>query len=290
LGAIAYNDPFGHYRLKASIDLAGIRWSTAVIPWFGGTFDGNGLTISHLTIESGDNTGLFGELALGAEVEDLGLLDVNMVALEGAFVGALVGASAGDVTHCYSTGIVNGLTRVGGLIGRNSGAVTGCYSTVTITGHHQVGGLIGRHQEGDVTRCYSTGLVDGSWHVGGLVGLNYNGIVSESFWDIQTSGQSSTSSGTSKTTAEMQTASTFLSAGWDLVDETENGREDIWYVFEGQDYPRLWWQLPIEYVVLVIDDFESYSNEVGERVFETWIDGAVVATAHRVCRACHRRL
>jgi len=35
----------------------------------------------------------------------------------------------------------------------------------------------------------------------------------------------------------------------------------------------LWWQLPIEYVVLVIDDFESYSNEVGERVFETWIDG-----------------
>jgi len=45
-----------------------------------------------------------------------------------------------------------------------------------------------------------------------------------------------------KTTAEMQTASTFLEAGWDFVDETENGTEDIWWIDEGQDYPRLWWE------------------------------------------------
>jgi hypothetical protein len=39
----------------------------------------------------------------------------------------------------------------------------------------------------------------------------------------------------------MQTASTFLEAGWDFVDETANGTDDIWWIHEGQDYPRLWW-------------------------------------------------
>jgi len=33
-----------------------------------------------------------------------------------------------------------------------------------------------------------------------------------------------------------------LKAGWDFVGETANGTEDIWWILEGQDYPRLWWQ------------------------------------------------
>ena len=39
-------------------------------------------------------------------------------------------------------------------------------------------------------------------------------------------------------------ASTFLEAGWDFVGETENGTEDVWWILEGQDYPRLIWELP----------------------------------------------
>jgi hypothetical protein len=26
------------------------------------------------------------------------------------------------------------------------------------------------------------------------------------------------------------------------VGETENGTEDIWWINEGKDYPRLWWE------------------------------------------------
>jgi hypothetical protein len=29
----------------------------------------------------------------------------------------------------------------------------------------------------------------------------------------------------------------------DFVDETQTGTEDIWWILEGQDYPRLWWEL-----------------------------------------------
>ena len=31
----------------------------------------------------------------------------------------------------------------------------------------------------------------------------------------------------------------FLEASWDLVGETENGTEDIWWILEGQNYPSL---------------------------------------------------
>ena len=49
-----------------------------------------------------------------------------------------------------------------------------------------------------------------------------------------------------RTTAEMQTAMMFSEAGWDFIDEIENGTEDIWWIDEGQGYPRLWWELIAE--------------------------------------------
>ncbi|MCX5643913.1 MAG: hypothetical protein NTZ17_04395 [Phycisphaerae bacterium] len=79
---------------------------------------------------------------------------------------------------------------------------------------------------------------------GGLVGiLGSGGVVTECFWDVQTSGQAKSAGGTGKTTAEMQTAKTFLNAGWDFVGETANGTEDTWWILEGKDYPKLWWEL-----------------------------------------------
>ena len=29
---------------------------------------------------------------------------------------------------------------------------------------------------------------------------------------------------------------------WDFMNETINGTKDIWWILEGQDYPRLWWE------------------------------------------------
>ena len=46
--------------------------------------------------------------------------------------------------------------------------------------------------------------------------------------------------GRSKTSAQMQTARTFLEGAWDFVGETPNGTEDIWWILEGLDYPHLW--------------------------------------------------
>jgi hypothetical protein len=224
LGAVVHHSRSGHYRLVVPIDLSGIRWSTAVIPRFAGTFDGNGYQIAHLTIQGGNYLGLFGQLDAGAKVNDLGVVDVNITG-SGYDVGGLVGQNAAEVTHCYSSGSVSGGACVGGLVGCHYGRL----STAT------------------VTRCYSTGPVTGSDSVGGLVGYNFQGynfqgLTTASFWDTQTSGQAKSDGGTGKTTAEMQTASTFLQAGWDFIGETANGTEDIWWINEGKDYPRLWWE------------------------------------------------
>jgi len=182
-------------------------------------------------------------------------------------VGGLVGAiwtTNLEVINCYSTGRVSGNEDVGGLVGEIStfgspnfpedirDIVINCYSTVTVSGNEDVGGLVGRvHRPGSlglskVASYYSTATVSGNEDVGRLVGGGgWEGVsVTSCFWDIQTSGQATSAGGTGKTTAEMQTASTFLYAGWDFAGETANGTEDIWWIFEAQDYPRLIWELP----------------------------------------------
>jgi len=75
----------------------------------------------------------------------------------------------------------------------------------------------------------------------------------------------------------MQMANTFLEAGWDFVNETANGIEDIWWIIEGQGYPRLWWERSNDDMLfIVVDDFERYvdiGNEGIFRVYHVWIDG-----------------
>ena len=242
LGTVWFK-PIAHYRLETSLDLSGITWSMAVVPWFGGAFDGNGYVISNLQIQGGSYLGLFGELGPEAKLSHLGLeaVDVN----GDWYVGGLVGYNWASITNCYSTGTVTGHNYyVGGLAGGNEdGSIAASHSAGTVSGDVRVGGLVGYSWRGSITASYSTGTVTGNEDVGGLVGDHDYGSATASFWDVETSGQITSVGGTGRTTAEMRTASTFLDAGWDFVDEMANGTEDTWWILEGWDYPRLWWEL-----------------------------------------------
>jgi hypothetical protein len=155
------------------------------------------------------------------------------------YVGGLVGYNKyGTITNCYSTGIVDGNNYVGGLAGGNgyNGIIINCYSTGSVDGNDIVGGLVGMNgyytsYPGYIYNCYSVGSVVGDSNVGGLVGKNIAGETFDSFWDVNTSGQSSSAGGTPKTTAEMQAESTFTDAGWDFI--------EIWDIGENQTYPFL---------------------------------------------------
>ncbi|MHC4204769.1 MAG: GLUG motif-containing protein, partial [Planctomycetota bacterium] len=137
------------------------------------------------------------------------------------------------------------------------GTIINCYAKGGVSGNYCiVGGLVGQNYAGTIKNCYSVGHVQGPSEpvflpldVGGLIGNESdNGTVITSFWDTQTSGQATSAGGLPNTggiplqTNEMQTATIFLIVGWDFVDENLNGTEDIWWILEGQDYPRLWWE------------------------------------------------
>jgi len=185
-----------------------------------------------------------GEIMMGARSEFTG--DVSDV-------GGLAGRNDGNIIASFSAATVGGIGHVGGLVGWNDGSIVSCYSTGAVSGSRvdrgesspvegTAGGLVGwNFHRGDIRSSYSIGLVSGTNYVGGFVGENY-GSIDASFWDIQSSGQTASAGGTGLTTSQMQMADTFLSAGWDFVDETANGTDDIWWILESQDYPRLWWE------------------------------------------------
>jgi hypothetical protein len=88
-----------HFILGADIDLnpdhLGVPpFGQAVIPSFSGVFDGNNRTISYLMIQGVGHLGLFGDLESGAEVKNLGVMDVS-VSGSGNYVGELVGINLG---------------------------------------------------------------------------------------------------------------------------------------------------------------------------------------------------
>ena len=71
------------------------------------------------------------------------------------------------------------------------------------------------------------------------------GNVSNSFWDIQTSGQATSDGGTGKNTTEMQDFTTFSGAGWDIIAVANSGTRNpsyIWNIVDGVTYPFLSWQ------------------------------------------------
>jgi len=81
--------------------------------------------------------------------------------------------------------------------------------------------------------------VSGTSYVGGLVGCNeHYGTVCNSFWDVETSGMTSSAGGTGKTTDNMKNVRTFtditwsegLTSPWDFVGNPYDdvGNEDIW--------------------------------------------------------------
>ena len=173
---------------------------------------------------------------------------------ESNLVGGLVGRNYyGTISKCYNSGTVSGgYDRIGGLVGDNDGTISNCYSSGTVSGgDDRIGGLVGDN-DGTISNCYSTGKVSGDDNVGGLVGRFSSGDIITCFWNLETSNMLDglgnidldPNGAMGRTTSEMRGANTFLSAGWDFIGETINGSNDVWWILEGKDYPRLWWQLP----------------------------------------------
>ncbi|KAF1025085.1 MAG: Immunoglobulin A1 protease [Acinetobacter bereziniae] len=233
---------------------------------FTGKFDGLGHTVSNLFINRPSNsyTGLFAISSSFASIQNIGLVNTQILGRNS--VGGLVGYSAATINNSYVTGQVNGTsTIIGGLVGHNEGTIRDSYVSSGVSGINTVGGLVGWNSLGTIQNSYVTGNVSGTNYIGGLVGqndgiinnsyatgnvsgtTNLGGLVSlqsstgnssttNSYWDIETTGQSNSAGGIGLTTAQMKDGASFA---FIEADSYQGGKNTVWRMYQGDAAPLL---------------------------------------------------
>lgn len=183
----------GDYVLAGDIDCSGIA-NFSRIGTFTGTLDGQGHTISNLTIDGGflsDLVGLF-SITDGAVIRNLSITNANILGY--TRVGVLVGHATNTVITNVS--VSSGTTmfglgsngNVGGLVGYADNTRIS-YSSAAVpinAAGSNVGGLVGYATNGTIiSKSYSTAQVactaSGGGNVGGLVGHNDSSTIVDSY-------------------------------------------------------------------------------------------------------------
>ncbi|MGB7402751.1 MAG: GLUG motif-containing protein, partial [Arcobacter sp.] len=237
------------YVLANNIKYTGDMWSSKGFDSIGdsttsfqGNFDGQGHVIDGLYInrDSESRIGLFG-YANGVNISNIGLTNVDIKG--GTRVGGLVGyANSFTVNNAYTTGSVIGInSRNGGLIGyAENGTINNSYANTNVDGDYFIGGLVGDIVNGVViTNSYATGNVSGNNNVGGLIGGNSSSTITNSYWDIDTTGQtngvgaggSAGATGIYSSTNTVNAFSKDTYAGFDFTND--------WIIYEGHTRPLL---------------------------------------------------
>ena len=181
---------FAYYKLMNDIDYNGYTFTVIGTDFtnkrFLGHFNGNGKTISNITVTNTGNggtafIGCMGSTNNNHSVTNLALENCNITGAQ--YTGGIVGKVSANTTisNCYVTGTISGATRTGGLVGDlpNGSTITNCYSTCSVTGTADLVGGITGHAGGTISYSYATGTITGNTDmIGGITGyLVTNGLV-----------------------------------------------------------------------------------------------------------------
>lgn len=173
--------------------------------WYTGTFNGNGHTISNLTITISNDASVkdyigFIRMGDGCTVQDVTFKNLN-VTTSGTNVGGILGQAGGStvVKNCH---VIGGTIKAnGGAMGGIIGFITSgdvevyaCSSSAQIEGtsYQGQGGIVGdnggtiRPAGGKIAACYATGSFSNpsSQYVGAIAGgINY-GEITACYWDM----------------------------------------------------------------------------------------------------------
>ena len=193
----------GHYVLEADIDLSGYdQWIPVgrFIPIsdqeedmetptkalaFTGIFDGNGHTISNVSVNIGEDwgAGLFGCVIGNPYIPSIKNLTVeNVDVIGGCMVGGVVGylfpGNISDVNLIGDNTITGSIGGIGGVVGLGYGAITDCRAQATVVSVRDnvqgIGVLAGGLKNCTITGCSASGttIADefGNYSIGGLAG------------------------------------------------------------------------------------------------------------------------
>ena len=208
---------------------------------------------------------------------------VATVNSSGSSVGGLAGGNtAGEISASYAVATVNSSgSSVGGLAGGNTaGEIRASYAIATVNGSSSVGGLAGDNGTGGIAASYAVATVSGDSNVGGLAGSN-SGMITDSYWDTDVSGLSTSAGGTSKTTIELRTptAATGIYLTWDDVDvDGDDNADEPWDFGTDRQYPVLRYGVlstATQFATQLANDADLRSLTLSPGVLQPAFDGGV---------------
>jgi hypothetical protein len=132
------------------------------VPSFGGIFDGNGYTISGVTINSaGSDLGLFRYVEKSGTVKNLNVRGTVTPTGTEEECGGIAGVNKGKIIGCTFTGTVKGKSTCGGIAGLNeeSGLIANCTSEGMVQASHYAGGIAGQ-SDGSIIHCTNNASVN----------------------------------------------------------------------------------------------------------------------------------
>ena len=158
----AQSDPSLNCTLTEDINMAGKEWTPiGQFRGYSGTFDGQGHTITGLSISpSEDAAALFHNINGDGKVMNLQLKNVTYDGVTA--MGGIANGNYGTIIACSVTGTLTNTTNngeVGGIAATNLGNITACWFSGTISGGGRIGGVAGSNTNagsynGKITACY----------------------------------------------------------------------------------------------------------------------------------------
>ena len=147
-------------KLQGNLDLSGMDF--AGIPYFNGTFHGNGYTISGLTMKGiGSQLGLFRYVGELGKVSNLHIKGAILPTGSQVDIGGIAGVNYGIIENCSFAGTICGQENVGGIVGTNKlfGQIIDCSSNALILATNRTGGIAGVN-EGSIEDCLNRSKIN----------------------------------------------------------------------------------------------------------------------------------
>jgi len=206
-----------------NVDITGINHNSALVAYNRGTIENCGVT-GQITSTNQYAAGLVSH-NYGTIINSYSEATIRS---DSHHAGGLTAHNYDTISNSYASGDVSsGASYAAGISVHNNGHISDSYSTGNIYSPSYAAGLVANNQD-NIVNSYAVGSVNGNDHLGGLVASGTASLVSNSYWDTESTGQStSDGGGEAKTTTEMKQQATY--SGWDFT--------TIWQI--GSSYPTL---------------------------------------------------
>ena len=147
-------------NLNCDIDFSGMEFSP--VPTFGGTFNGNGYTISGINFsKNGSYLGVFRHVQQNGKISNLKVQATFIPNGSKSYIGGIVGENDGVLEQCNFNGTVKGENVIGGIVGNNAdnGQIISCISNGSVIGENSTGGIAGKNS-GFIQNCINDAIIN----------------------------------------------------------------------------------------------------------------------------------